>query len=827
MVGFRWPYYASATQNFAVWVQRLLAWFPPVPHPRGYTTGPPTLTDAIVYDAIFVFARALKHLLETEVINPTNGHTTFSDLFKPEALTPDDLSLSVMTRAVRNVSFIGPSGLVKFDQTGARAPLYEFCHGAQENNYWWCRPWGLWTQQTSWMIMPGVNFTNGSSTPTKDCFKPDPVGFISVQNVDPSSVSLSWARPNLNYGRDVTYNLRLRVKWAPDNQNTGIYTSDYTVVYNGTSREFVLHDLPLGAVLEAQVETVTHAGSSSFAALTEVYIPAEPIMRDISGSLVSGSAALAAIGSACTISFMIWMHLKRNHAVVRASSLLFCQLVLLGTLVAYQAVTMMALEADGKANLNVSCAAMPFVLQTAFALIFVSMFIKTYRLYRIFFQKVLTVQHRLTDRRLLVPTVGYVTYGLIVNAIWSSNSEWRRGPFTTYSQEPIFPGSMYTQSVGRLICHDMADPSLVFWFLLLLPNVTLIGLFMVLSFKVRTLTENFNESRYIAMALWNFIFILLTMTGVGNSNLDADTSFLFHAAAIWAMCLSTTLILFLPKVFAVMTWNSRVAPLDAAATGEAPTYGSRDTRDHSKMSSDTWTGGIPHSTAGRTRANTVVSSLSNAPAGANRTLSVSVAGTTDDQLSAKVAVPSPSLATRTLITVHRSRAESTHVPESAGQSNHGASITTSSQPASLVTQLDATSPAAANQHIAAISTDDQRMETMEAGSSTQHGVAQPRLPAPHRHTLTPLPPLQPRSTLEPTQQVAYRIRAASKQEPSSPATNDSSSASLCAPLLGSSEPASPVSPPTAPQLEDQPVQEMQGLGSSPVQQAFEITQTAV
>jgi len=761
MVGFRWPYFASATQEFAIWSQRLLAWYPPTPYPAGYTAVLPALPDASVYDAIFVLAHALKQLLETEVVNPTNGHATFTDLFKLEQLSPTDLALSAMSRAVRNVSFLGPSGLVKFDSTAARASVYEFCHGGFANGLWWCRPWGMWTEQTSWLIMPGVNFTNGSSTPVKDAFAPSVVGFISVNNVTQSTVTLSWAQPELNFGRDVTYNLRLRVKWAPKGKDTGNYSSSYSVMYSGTQRSFMLHDLPDGAVLEAQVETVTHAGTSSFAALTDIFIPTAPSIREISVSAVSAAGAFASVGSAVTVAFMIWMYVKRDHPVVRASSLLFCQLVLLGTLVAYQSIGMLSLSGEGKADLTVSCAATPFLLQTAFALVFVSMFAKTYRLYRIFFQKVLSVQLRLTDRRLLMPVLGYVAFGLIVNTIWSSKSEWRRSPEVEYSHVPIFPGSVYTQSVGTRHCHDSAGPAVAFWCILLVPNLTLMGLFMVVSFRVRSLAENFNESRYIAMALWNFMFIMLTSLGVASSNLDPDTAFLFHAAAIWAMCLSTTLILFLPKVFAVMTWNSRVAPSDTALTGEAPTYGSHSTAEYSKSGTDHWTGGVPH--GGRVKANSEIESARKtivaAPA---RRASVSLTAATESSRYAKPVPTSPSHSARAPLTLplslqsHRGHVTAVGAvsPGSVGTTRQVSAVKQSDQSSQPLTpgsmarmagphESPVVSEGSGPPHQMNANADQQVVIRVASLHKSSHLSP---LPPSQRVVLTPLPPSKPRST---------------------------------------------------------------------------------
>jgi len=747
------------------------------------------LSDAFSYDAVYVLAHALKQLLDTEVINPTNNHTTFADLFVAERLVPGEIPLSAMSRAVRNVSFEGPSGMVEFDQSGARASLYEFCRGGNEVGFWWCIPWGMWSEQTGWVVEPGVQYTNGTSTPTKDTFGPRPVGFIETR-ASATTAQLSWPQPELNFGRDVQYNVRVRVKWAPKAMSTGNYSSSYSVVYSGADRSLTLHDLPDGTVFEVEVETVTHAGSSSFSGLTEFYTPRVPFIQDISTSAASVAGALGAVGSIISVAFMGWLHLKRNHPVVRASSLLFCHLVLLGTLIAYQSITMLSLQAKGSADMDATCAATPFLLQTAFALVFVSMFVKTYRLYRIFFQKVLSAQLRLTDGRLLMPVIGYVAFGLVVNIIWSANDDWRRAPFVEFRGRPIFSGSLYTQSVGTRVCHDMADSALVFWCILLVPNLTLMGLFMVVSFKVRTLTENFNESRHIAMALWNFMFILLTSLGVASSNLDPDTAFLFHAAAIWAMCLSTTLILFLPKVFAVMTWNSRVAPSDTALTGDPPTYTSHSAAEYSKSGTDHWTGGVPH--GGRGRASTVTGH-------AARKASLSV-GTSGD--TARYGKASPSTTVRPLphLRLHHAHAPTANAAslsnEQAVAHPVGIAVTSGDAPLRLLS--------------------DPKTELLIPIPTLQHDVPHSVLPA-QRIILTPLPPVKPRVSTG-RQQSAVPARdpststspvhsagVASDDGVKHPKDIDATravgshavyhgAAIMSTPLLALSEPASPASP---------------------------------
>jgi len=575
--------------------------------------------------------------------------------------------------------------------------------------------------------------------------------------------------------------------------STGNYSSSYSVVYSGADRSLTLHDLPDGTVFEVEVETVTHAGSSSFSGLTEFYTPRVPFIEDISTSAASVAGALGAVGSIISIAFMGWLHLKRNHPVVRASSLLFCHLVLLGTLIAYQSITMLSLQAKGSADMDATCAATPFLLQTAFALVFVSMFAKTYRLYRIFFQKVLSAQLKLTDGRLLVPVIGYIAFGLVVNIIWSANDDWRRSPFVDFRSKAIFAGSLYTQSVGTRVCHDTTTSSLVFWCVLLVPNLALMGLFMVVSFRVRTLTENFNESRYIAMALWNFMFILLTSLGVASSNLDPDTAFLFHAAAIWAMCLSTTLILFLPKVFAVMTWNSRVAPSDTALTGDPPTYTSHSAAEYSKSGTDHWTGGVPH--GGRGRASTVAGHVA-------RKASVTVGGSGNPVCFSKTS-PSTTLRPLTHLRSHHAPTSAAIAGRPPAQQSVGMSPGTAS-----------TSGDAGLRHLALNDPTTELLIPMQRGDL--HSTLQSQ-----RIILTPLPPLNPRvSTGRPQSSGPERERSASASSPSSASLEcvaadagikhpthtyaigagmHHGAAIMSTPLLAPSEPASPASPDLAAQ----------------------------
>jgi len=336
----------------------------------------------------------------------------------------------------------------------------------------------------------------------------------------------------------------------------------------------------------------------------------------------------------------------------------------------------------------------------------------------------------------------------------------------------------------------MRDGTLAFWFILLFPNITLIGLFMVLSFKVRTLTENFNESRYIAMALWNFMFIIVTMTGVGSSNLHPDTDLLFRSACLCVMCLSTTLILFLPKVFTVMTWNSKVAPVNTLMTGEVITYESENAADFSKENPSNWINSLPHSPKGRIRAKADLSpvgkSTAIAPTNSEgiRTISVNVVSGTP------LLLPPLSMSPRAAVAVQAQRS-TVAAPQGSLSPVIGAVVTNIGNQVTQPSRQTLHVPAPADGNASALA----QPRFQQAAVTSDGPLHQPTTSAPQAIRSYQLPVLKPMPPVRPRPVATDQRNPGRDAERRVPADSERLSAAImCMPLLAPSEPASPASP---------------------------------
>jgi hypothetical protein len=79
----------------------------------------------------------------------------------------------------------------------------------------------------------------------------------------------------------------------------------------------------------------------------------------------------------------------RTNAVIKASSPLFCILILVGLSMAY----LFVISFQSYPPTRASCAAEPVIGHLAFALVFGCLIVKTYRVARIFGQTVIQVSH--------------------------------------------------------------------------------------------------------------------------------------------------------------------------------------------------------------------------------------------------------------------------------------------------------------------------------------------------------------------------------------------------------------------------------------------------
>lgn len=319
-----------------------------------------------------------------------------------------------------------------------------------------------------------------------------------------------------------------------------------------------------------------------------------------------GMSGVAAAVCAATLAMLAAVVRYRRHPVIRYSSPVFCGIILVGCLAGAAGVFVMQAEPSAA-----TCAALPWVLHLSFVTAFSSLFAKTYRLSVVFNNERLR-NVRITDVSLFAKVVGS---SLAVTAAYL-------GAWSAVSPPEV--GIASSGGTEWLECQSDRAWSM--------PPVAVESFFIAwgvyLCVKTRNNPSAFNESRYIALSLYQMAVmaaILVPLSMVTNSNPDAP--FLLQALGLVIVSAAVAGLMFVPKFYAIAynveaawdtTNNNNTAP-HRAATGSAA-KGGRGGGNRTKDSLQSLAANIPDpaALAGNDTAHDSLQSMAERMAAADR-----------------------------------------------------------------------------------------------------------------------------------------------------------------------------------------------------------------
>jgi hypothetical protein len=85
--------------------------------------------------------------------------------------------------------------------------------------------------------------------------------------------------------------------------------------------------------------------------------------------------------------------------------------------------------------------------------------------------------------------------------------------------------------------------------LLMLPKFIALARSAMLAYKIREVTKNFNESKYVGIALYNLLFISIVTIVLMNILEDIEITFVLGCIGVYICTCSTILIMMIPKIF--------------------------------------------------------------------------------------------------------------------------------------------------------------------------------------------------------------------------------------------------------------------------------------
>jgi len=258
---------------------------------------------------------------------------------------------------------------------------------------------------------------------------------------------------------------------------------------------------------------------------------------------------LSAIFAVYIIISGIVIYVKRRHPIVRASSPLFLGLLLIGAMVGLG-----ALFSFYPRPSDLSCHLQIWLCAIAFTLIFGSLFLKTWRIYRLFATDsyiVVRISNWYLVRWLLV----ILLCNGILCAIWSGvgdpHVELKREDDTQKEHEQC----------------DSDHPDVFFWLMVAL-NGFLVAFGVFVSYKTRNVHSAFAESSYIGLSIYNFMIVGLFILPIVILLDDPLAIEVLRCLGIFMAVTIPVLLMTVPKFLKLgrqMDWDNEVAVAARAA----------------------------------------------------------------------------------------------------------------------------------------------------------------------------------------------------------------------------------------------------------------------
>jgi hypothetical protein len=215
-----------------------------------------------------------------------------------------------------------------------------------------------------------------------------------------------------------------------------------------------------------------------------------PTYWSLSGSISAFGYALASIGIVTCITIMMLIVRFRRRVVIRSASTTFLLLMCFGLLLLFLC-ALVIVQAPPTPG---SCSAFAWLLDLGLELTFVPLFLKMYRIYKIFNRKQLKVV-KIGDRKLLTYGSMFLLFDCIVMAAWQGISPLQ--PITANVWDGVHD-SQYLQcgitSEGQALVLVVG-----------IEKAALLLFGCVMSFSTRKVTGTFNESSTVAWSIYNVI----------------------------------------------------------------------------------------------------------------------------------------------------------------------------------------------------------------------------------------------------------------------------------------------------------------------------------
>ncbi|KAJ3308941.1 hypothetical protein HDU76_003770 [Blyttiomyces sp. JEL0837] len=280
---------------------------------------------------------------------------------------------------------------------------------------------------------------------------------------------------------------------------------------------------------------------------------------------------IVGICSLFTLGLLGYMFIHKDMKIFKASSPRFLTVIILGANISYVSVWLFSQYPMQDA----SCVLFGWLKYMGFATVFGSLLLKTYRISIIFSnkktkKKTMNVAKHLNDTVLFVVLIVFLGLWAVLLVIWT----------VIPTQRPrLLVESVASVAKNGTIISFMETPYCEFGsynYVCLAAMVITLGFGVMLTYSVRDTPSAFNESKWIALALYNWVVIGIVLNAITNFVLrDPDVIFVMEALNVIITQTGVAGFLFIPKMLEII----------AGRGNEASTFQSNTTNSSSGQSS--------------------------------------------------------------------------------------------------------------------------------------------------------------------------------------------------------------------------------------------------
>lgn len=309
-----------------------------------------------------------------------------------------------------------------------------------------------------------------------------------------------------------------------------------SVILVQTSTITTIPNLPsLNSTIISVLNSVTCDGETLLITL--------PIQWVVSLTITRTSYALAALGFIATLVAFAFILLHANHPFFRSAAPAFQCVSLVGILLLLAALVLLAQPLPG----GYLCAAINWTTQLGFTLFFAPLFLKAYRIYRIFGRKLKVV--KMSNAKLMAASAAIVLTDVVYLSIWQAVAPMTSVVHTQMEsdqREHSYQQCSYTAS-------DATDD---FFIASAVVKCASVVMGTLLAFSTRSVSDQFNESKAIALTIYNVtLAVSLVAPLIVFINAMGNTLMILLVFLLTWICYLTLGLLFVPRLLAYLSYS--------------------------------------------------------------------------------------------------------------------------------------------------------------------------------------------------------------------------------------------------------------------------------